>query len=92
MMFLHTILYVIILQMTFSMYTILKMTYAFASMASRTATFTLVLSRDGLVSGFSLHVHERLPSALWVVDSGFSVMLVFLHVHELQHSALRSTG
>ena len=70
------------------MYTILKMTYAFASMDPRTPTFTLMLSRDGPVSGFSLHVHERLPSALWVVGSGSSVMLVFLHVHELQRSAL----
>jgi len=74
------------------MYTILKMTYAFASTASQTATFTLVLSRDGPVSSFSLHVHERLPSTLWVVDSGSSVMLVFLHVHELQRSALWFTG
>ena len=71
---------------------ILKMTYAFASMASRTATFTLVLFRDGPASGFSLHVHERLPCALWVVGSGSSMMLVFLHVHELQRSVLWSMG
>ena len=31
---------------------------------------TLDASRDGPVSGSSLHVHERLPSALWVVGSG----------------------
>jgi hypothetical protein len=83
-MFLHTILYMVILQTTFlSMYTILKMTYAFTSTAPRTTTFTVVLSRDGPVSGFSLHVYECQPSALWVVGSGSSVMLVFLHVHEL---------
>jgi mannose-6-phosphate isomerase-like protein (cupin superfamily) len=57
------------------MYNILKMIYAFVSMAPRTATFTLVLSRDGPVSNFSLHVHEHLPSALWVVSSGSSVMV-----------------
>ena len=74
------------------MYTILKMTYAFASIAPRTTTFTLVLSRDGHVSGFSLHVHERLPSTLWVIDNDFSVMLVFLHVHKLQRSALQFMG
>ena len=66
------------------------MTYIFASMTPRTATFTLVFSRDGTVSGFSLHVHERQPSALWVVSTGSSVTLVFLHVHELQCSALWS--
>ena len=80
-MFLHTILYVIILQMTFSMYTILKMTYAFASTAPQTAMFMLVLSRDGPISGFSLHVHESLSSALWVVGSGSSMMPIFLSVH-----------
>ena len=31
---------------------------------------TLDASRDGPVSGFSLHVHKHLPSALWVVGSG----------------------
>jgi hypothetical protein len=65
------------------------MTYVFASMTPRTATFTLVFSRDGHVSGFFLHVHERQPSVLWVVGSGSSVTLVFLHVHELLRSALR---
>ena len=30
---------------------------------------TLDASRDGPVSGSSLHVHEHLPSALWVVGS-----------------------
>ena len=63
------------------MYTILKMTYAFASTAPRTATFTFVLSRDGPISGFSLHVYEHLPFALWVVDNGSSVMPIFLSVH-----------
>ena len=63
------------------MYTILKMTYAFASTAPQTATFTLVLSRDGSVSGFSLHMHEHLPSALWVVGSGSSTMHVLLRVN-----------
>ena len=33
-------------------------------------------SRDGPVSGFSLHVHEHLPSALWVVGSGSLVTSV----------------
>jgi hypothetical protein len=66
-----------------SMYIILKMTYTFISTALRIATFTLVFSGDSPVSGFSLHVHEHLPSALCVVGSGSSVTLVFLHVHEL---------
>ena len=30
----------------------------------------LDVSRNGPVSGSSLHVHERLPFALWVVGSG----------------------
>jgi hypothetical protein len=30
----------------------------------------LDVSRKGPVSGSFLHVHERLPSALWVVGSG----------------------
>jgi hypothetical protein len=51
-----------------------------------------VFSIDSPVSGFFLHMHERPPSALWVVNNGSSVMLVFLHVHELQRSALRLTG
>jgi hypothetical protein len=37
-------------------------------------------------------VYECQPSALWVVGSGSSVMLVFLHVHKLQRSALWFTG
>ena len=49
---------------------------------------TLDAYRDGPVSGFSLHVHERPPSALWVVGNGSSVTLVFLHEHELQPSVL----
>jgi hypothetical protein len=66
------------------MYTILKVTYVFASTTPRTVMFTLVFSRDGPVSGFSLHVHERQPSALWVVGSDSSVTFIFLHVQELQ--------
>ena len=31
---------------------------------------TLDASRDGPTSGSSLHMHECLPSALWVVGSG----------------------
>ena len=63
------------------MYTILKMIYAFTSTAPRTTTFMLVLSRDGPVSGFSLHVHEHLPSALWVVGSGSLAMLCSSYTH-----------
>ena len=69
------------------MYTILKMAYAFTSMAPQIATFTLVLSRDGPVSGFSLHVHECLPSALWVVGSGSLAMPYSSYTH--RGSALR---
>jgi len=47
------------------MYTILKKTYAFASTDTRIVMFTLVFSRDGLVSGFSLHMHRLQCSALW---------------------------
>ena len=74
------------------MYTILKITYVFTSMTFRTAMFTLVFSRDGPVSGFSQHMHGLQRSALWVVGSGSSVTLVFLHVHKLQRSVLRFTG
>ena len=91
-MFLRTILYMIILQTTFLHVYHLKDDIRFRLNGSPNIHFTLVLSRDGPVSGFSLHVHERLPSALWVVDSDSSVMLVFLHVHELQRSVLRFTG
>jgi hypothetical protein len=65
------------------MYTILKMTYAFASMAPQTVTFMFALSRDDPIFGFFLHVHVCQPSVLWVVGSGSSVTLVFLHKHEL---------
>jgi len=82
-MFLHTILYMIILQMTFLHVYHLRDGIRFCLNGSLNGHVTLVLSRDGPVSGFSLHVHECLPSALWVVGSGSSVMLVFLHVHEL---------
>jgi hypothetical protein len=61
-------------------------------MAAQTTTFMLMLSRDGPVSCFSLHVHERPPFVLWVVGSGSSVTLVFLHVYELQRSTLWFTG
>ena len=37
--------------------------------------------RDSPVSGFSLHVHERLPSALWVVGSGSLAMLCSSYTH-----------
>ena len=42
---------------------------------------TLDASRDGPVSGFSLHVHEHLPSALWVVDSGSLATLCSSYTH-----------
>ena len=35
------------------------------------------VSRDGPISGFSLHVHEHLPSTLWVAGSGSLVTLCF---------------
>ena len=57
------------------------MTYAFTSTAPRTATFMHVLSRDGPVSSFSLHVHERLPSMLWVVGSGSLATLCSSYTH-----------
>ena len=63
------------------MYTILKMAYAFTSMAPQIATFTLVLSRDGPVSGFSLHVLEHLPSSLGVVGSGSLAMTCSSYMH-----------
>ena len=43
--------------------------------------------RDDPVSSSSLHVHERLPSALWVVGSGSLVMLCSSYTHT--GSALR---
>ena len=48
---------------------------------------TLDVSRKGPVSGSSLHVHERLPSALWVVGSGSLVTLYSSYTHT--GSALR---
>ena len=48
---------------------------------------TLRCPRDGPVSGFSLHVHECLPSALWVVDSGSLATLCSFYMHT--GSALR---
>ena len=42
---------------------------------------TLGCSRDGPVSGFSLHVHEHLPFALRVVGSGSLAMLCFSYTH-----------
>ena len=91
-MFLHTILYMIILQTTFLHVYHLKDDIRFCLNGSPNNQFTLLLSRDGPVSGFSLHVHERLPTVLWVVGSGSSVTLVFLHIHVPQRSALRFTG
>ena len=54
-MFLHTILYMIILLMTF-LHVYQDMCFRLAD--SRTVTFLLVSSRASPFSGFSLHVHE----------------------------------
>ena len=62
-MFLHTILYMIILQTTFLHVYHLKDDIRFPLMATRTATFMLVLFRGGPVSGFSLHV-DRISSVV----------------------------
>jgi len=59
----------------------------YSSSTRRPATFSLALPETTLFSISLLHVHERQPSALWVISSGSSVTLVFLHVHELQCSA-----
>ena len=42
------------------------------------------ISRDGPVSGFFLHVHEHLPSALWVVGSGSLATLCSSYTHGLR--------
>ena len=42
---------------------------------------TLDVSRNGPVFGSSLHMHERLPSTLWVVGSGFLATLCSSYTH-----------
>ena len=69
-MFLHTILYMIILQTTFLHVYHLKDDIRFCLNGSPNSHVYACAPRDGPVSGFSLHMHELLPSTLWVVDSG----------------------
>ena len=53
----------------------------YSSSTRRPATFSLALPETTLFSISLLHVHERQPSALWVIDSGSSATLVLLRVN-----------
>ena len=47
----------------------------------RIVMLTFGCPRDGPVSSSSLHVHEHLPSMLWVVDSGSLATLCSSYMH-----------
>ena len=53
----------------------------YSSSTRRPATFSLALPETTLFSISLLHVHERQPSALWVVGSASSATHVLLHVN-----------
>jgi hypothetical protein len=53
----------------------------YSSSIRRPVTFSLALSEMALFSISHLHVHERHPSALWVVSSGSSATPVLLRIN-----------
>ena len=50
---------------------------------------TLDVSRNGPVSGSSLHVHERMPSVLWVVGSGSLATPSYTHIGSAFHATVK---
>ena len=71
MMFLQAVFSMLVRQMIFfHVYHLKDDIQLILRQIPKQSCWCLDVPRDGLISGFSLHVHERLPSALGVVDSG----------------------
>ena len=87
-MFLHTILYMIILQMTFlHVYHLKHVIQQSLRQILEQSSSCSDVPRDSPISDFSLHVLEHLPSSLGVVGSGSLAMPYSSYTH--RGSALR---
>jgi hypothetical protein len=82
-MFLHTVLFMIILQTTFLYVYHLKDDIRFCLKGSPNSHIYACVFQRWPCLQLLLHVHKRQPSALWVVGSSSLMTLLFLQVHEL---------